>query len=984
MTNRVTSSSDAEQRDERTAARARSGAPPRCGSAATVSQKGLGRIGCMGMIGLGADFTLGCAPHPVVCPMDLAAGARVQPLCGPPARRAARACGAICSHASMRRSHWAAMRGRCSPRQGDAAALARALRRLRARVVLRTLLRDLTGRADLTEVCATMTQLAEMAIGAAVDLHHRRLVAGARRAHRRGQRRPRSAWSSSAWASSAAASSTSRRTSIWCSSIPKRARPPDPRSLANQEFFDRLGRRVIAALADVTADGFVFRVDMRLRPYGDSGPLASSFAALEQYLVTQGRTWERYAWLKARALTGDRSAELEQLIIPFVFRKYLDYDAYNGLRDVHRQIREQGRRKDHARNIKLGPGGIREIEFIVQALQLVRGGKEPALRAARHAAGARRAGRARAAAAPGDRRARPPPTSSCAISSTGCSTGTTSRCTTVPTDARRAARCWRAPVGFADAAALAGGARCVTATRSSGTSRRCSARTSAASDDPLAAVWLDPAPEDAQCAALAAAGLRRAARAHRDARPRARRPALPAAADAVAPAFRRAGAAAAARRGDGGAARDADAGGRVRPPARVARNDQRTQRLPGAARRASAGAAAARAADGGQRVGGGLSHPAPAAARRIARQPRRCSPSPTGRVVARARARAARACRRCRAADGRAAPFPAGADVSPAGAGPQRPAQRRAPCRPPVGAGRHRARRHARALLGADARPGTRGAAALRDRRLRQARRQGARATRPTSTWCSCTTIRDERRAGALCAARPPPEHLAYRHHRGRPLCTTPTCACDPTAPAGWWYRAWPRSAATSASRRGPGSTRRCRGRASSPATRRSVRLSSATARRSCACRAIALATGRGRHRHAPPHARRPSQPQRAVRPQARSGRHGRCRVHRAVPGAAAQRAPSGADAQQRQHRAARARRRARSYPGGACGTVADAYRAYRRAQHQIRLQGAPLARVDPAPQAARRAAIGELWRHVFGAPVAGRRPAPAGAADFG
>jgi glutamate-ammonia-ligase adenylyltransferase len=113
---------------------------------------------------------------------------------------------------------------------------------------------------------------------------------------------------------------------------------------------------------------------MRLRTYGDPGPLCSSFVALETYLITQGRTWERYAWLKARPLTGDQADALERLIEPFVFRKYLDYDAYGGLRDVHRQIRGQGRRKDYASNIKLGPGGIREIEFIVQALQLVRGG----------------------------------------------------------------------------------------------------------------------------------------------------------------------------------------------------------------------------------------------------------------------------------------------------------------------------------------------------------------------------------------------------------------------------------------------------------------------------------------------------------------------------------------------------------------------------------------------------------------------------------
>jgi glutamate-ammonia-ligase adenylyltransferase len=102
--------------------------------------------------------------------------------------------------------------------------------------------------------------------------------------------------------------------------------------------------------------------------------------ALEQYLLTQGRAWERYAWLKARPLTGGADAALGAIVEPFVFRKYLDYDAYAGLRGVHRQIREQGARRDYARNVKLGEGGIREIEFIVQALQIVRGGREPGLR----------------------------------------------------------------------------------------------------------------------------------------------------------------------------------------------------------------------------------------------------------------------------------------------------------------------------------------------------------------------------------------------------------------------------------------------------------------------------------------------------------------------------------------------------------------------------------------------------------------------------
>src|SRR5947207_7019161 len=262
----------------------------------------------------------------------------------------------------------------------DAAALAAALRALRARVGLATLLRDLTGRANLTEVCATQTRLAEVAIEAAVGVHHQLLV--------RTHGEPLGADSGEPQRLIVVAMGKLGGAELNVSSdvdlvfaYPEEGATAGPKRLANQEFFDRLGRRIVAALGDVTAGGFVFRVDMRLRPYGDSGPLSSSFAALEEYLVTQGRTWERYAWLKARALTGDRAEELHRLIAPFVFRKYLDYDAYAGLRDVHRQIREQGRRQDYARNIKLGPGGIREIEFIVQALQLVRGGRETRLRA---------------------------------------------------------------------------------------------------------------------------------------------------------------------------------------------------------------------------------------------------------------------------------------------------------------------------------------------------------------------------------------------------------------------------------------------------------------------------------------------------------------------------------------------------------------------------------------------------------------------------
>ena len=153
----------------------------------------------------------------------------------------------------------------------------------------------------------------------------------------------------------------------------------ETRSISNSEFFARLGRGLINAIADITSDGQVFRVDMRLRPNGDSGPLVCSFNMLENYFITQGREWERYAWIKARPLTGERFDELEQIRRPFVFRRYLDFGAINAMRDLHAQIRHEVMKKDQADNVKLGPGGIREIEFIAQVFQLIRGGRDAAL-----------------------------------------------------------------------------------------------------------------------------------------------------------------------------------------------------------------------------------------------------------------------------------------------------------------------------------------------------------------------------------------------------------------------------------------------------------------------------------------------------------------------------------------------------------------------------------------------------------------------------
>ena len=149
--------------------------------------------------------------------------------------------------------------------------------------------------------------------------------------------------------------------------------------ISNIDFFTRLGRQLINAIADITEDGYVFRVDMRLRPDGDSGPLAGSFDMLENYFIAQGREWERYAWIKARPLTGTRHDELESIRRPFVFRRYLDFGAIDALRGLHAEIHRDVAKQGKASHIKLGPGGIREIEFVAQMFQLIRGGRDPGL-----------------------------------------------------------------------------------------------------------------------------------------------------------------------------------------------------------------------------------------------------------------------------------------------------------------------------------------------------------------------------------------------------------------------------------------------------------------------------------------------------------------------------------------------------------------------------------------------------------------------------
>ena len=153
------------------------------------------------------------------------------------------------------------------------------------------------------------------------------------------------------------------------------------KELSNQEFFIKLGQALIQSLDKVTADGFVFRVDMRLRPYGQSGPLVMNYAAMENYYHDQGREWERYAMIKARPVTGkaEHKQELLEILRPFSYRAYVDFSAFESLREMKGMINREIQRRRLDTNVKLGSGGIREVEFIAQAFQLIRGGQEQAL-----------------------------------------------------------------------------------------------------------------------------------------------------------------------------------------------------------------------------------------------------------------------------------------------------------------------------------------------------------------------------------------------------------------------------------------------------------------------------------------------------------------------------------------------------------------------------------------------------------------------------
>ena len=252
------------------------------------------------------------------------------------------------------------------------------LRDLRRHAMLQCIFRDINGLADLDETMATISNLAEVTVRAAQQFHTSATVS-------------RFAVSAEIAASELASliivgmgklGGMELNVSSDIDLIFVHAEDGEATQERSwHEFHAELGKRIIRALDHVDENGFVFRVDMRLRPFGASGPLVSSLATLENYFITQARPWERYAWLKARALTGAHATTtaLDALVKPFVYRRYHDYAAIEEMRELHGQIRADATKRNRLEDIKVGVGGIREIEFIAQLFQLIRGGRETAL-----------------------------------------------------------------------------------------------------------------------------------------------------------------------------------------------------------------------------------------------------------------------------------------------------------------------------------------------------------------------------------------------------------------------------------------------------------------------------------------------------------------------------------------------------------------------------------------------------------------------------
>jgi glutamate-ammonia-ligase adenylyltransferase len=253
------------------------------------------------------------------------------------------------------------------------------LRIFRNREMLRIVWRDLCGLATLKETFSSLTSLAELCLQAAIEEHHRRLE------EKHGTPRGEDGSPQRLFViglgkfGGGELNLSSDIDVIFC--YPQPGTCDGRHGLANDQFFTRLARAVISSLSEITGEGFCFRVDTRLRPFGNSGPLTSSLASLEQYYQREGRDWERYALIKARPVAGDFEAGARFIadIRPFVYRRYIDYSSVEALQEMHANVQDDARRKDRLDDIKRGPGGIREIEFLAQCFQILRGGRETSL-----------------------------------------------------------------------------------------------------------------------------------------------------------------------------------------------------------------------------------------------------------------------------------------------------------------------------------------------------------------------------------------------------------------------------------------------------------------------------------------------------------------------------------------------------------------------------------------------------------------------------
>jgi glutamate-ammonia-ligase adenylyltransferase len=330
-----------------------------------------------------AELALHCRAAGVVMHDDAGVGERVRRmlLASDFAFEALRAEPALLTAAGLERLRDPASAGARSAvlRRTDGDTLA-ALRRFRRAEAVRLVFRDVNGLDEVTDTLAATSELYEVLIAEA--LGHAERAARARHGTPRDVDGKPQALVVFALGKLGGGELNFSSDVDLVLAYPEAGATDGARALDNAEFFTRIAREFVRLMTEVTGDGIAARVDLRLRPFGDSGPVVASFAAMEQYYQREGRDWERYAWIKARPVAGDIAAgkRLLEILRPFVYRRYFDYTALTRLRDMKAMIDAEVARRDRADDLKLGAGGIREIEFVVQLQQLIRGGRDASLR----------------------------------------------------------------------------------------------------------------------------------------------------------------------------------------------------------------------------------------------------------------------------------------------------------------------------------------------------------------------------------------------------------------------------------------------------------------------------------------------------------------------------------------------------------------------------------------------------------------------------